>query len=149
MGREAVVDRHFASARLVEHRYLDAVAEGRFAGHGYAGRVGDESAVGYVVVGDIVADAVDEHVVAYIAVVDAGEVDSRLHGHVAAARQHLLGGAESYVAGKRGVAVVLRAEGVGNADAGPVVASAGIGFEYIDFAGGEGAVVHRSYGGVG
>lgn len=64
VGRHALVNRHLATAGLVEHRHLGTDAEGAFERTFEAVYILDYGPVGYIVVCNIVCHAVDIHVFA-------------------------------------------------------------------------------------
>ena len=78
-GAQFVEDRDLASTALVHYRHAYAVAEGGTTVHEHRVDVLDTGVVADTVVGNVVVDIENMHIVAYLAVVDSGVVDTRMH----------------------------------------------------------------------
>ena len=104
VGRQAVVYEHLAAACLVKDGHLDTVAEGAFA-LGYDGAdIGDQGAVGDIVIGDVAMHAGDAAVVADRDVMQRCAVDAGVALEASGEGESILKAAQAHRPAESGVA---------------------------------------------
>ncbi len=79
-GGKAVEDRYLTSPTLVHHGYAYAITECRLTVHEDSVDILDTRTASDAVVGDIVVDIVESHIVAQLYVVEHGVVDAGIYG---------------------------------------------------------------------
>lgn len=104
MGRHSLVNRHLATAGLVEYRHLGADAKGAFERTFEAVYILDYSPVSYLIVGDIVCHAVDIHVFADTHIVQGHITYTPATLYAARQEKTARGCIDTYFAGKHDIA---------------------------------------------
>ena len=112
-GTQTVEDRYLAAATLVHHRHAHTVAKSGLAVHEDGVHVLDTSVVADAVVGNVVVDIVEVHVIAYLAVVQYGMLNAGMHAQpagefkLAIEHTHLHRAGELHIANESSVKAVF------------------------------------------
>ena len=105
-----VEDRYLTSTAFVHHGYTNPITETGLTIHQDGVDVLDTGVLSDAVVGDIVVDIIQAHIVAHLHIVKHGVVDTRRHGYASRQLKLLTEYTQSDVSGEACVAHIGRVE---------------------------------------